>query len=327
MKNTILPLLLTTTFAACTSTGTDTSISQAPTSSGGYAGSAGNADPEAITLTASAPLIRGVVVEGVKNSSAEEVSITISNQQFIDGELNSVDLTLTGGDSNVEGNTITLTWNEDNQRFEAIADGINYSLHHNYDQIGNWSSTDRSLSVAHVNVWGNGLYTDENGDALGGSYHGRILIGFNTAPDDVAARNDMATYIGNGQLDVARANVGNVGAYGTATLNADFTAGTISGRIDNLTNFDSNPDGYDIADGAVVTIEQANIDGNAFAVDISIDAADFGLSANDDITGLGQFYGEDAANVGGTFSGAGTDSTDDGTVFITGSFGAQEQQE
>ena len=324
MKNTILPLLLTTTFAACTSTGTDTSISQAPTSSGGYAGSAGNADPGAITLNTNISFLYDVNVTTDDNTiryiNDGDFEIEITNQQFDaeTGDLISFDIVPNSRDDFLA----SLTWNEANRRYEGF--DMYGSTYYWYERF---SSNDNALAL----YWFNSVYEDVvvNGAETNGEDFGSALIGINSSPTDVAARTNSATYAGTGIIELLRADDGaKTYGEGDVTLTADFTAGTIGGQITNIENASSyNTAGYNIADGAVVTIEQATIDGNAFALDISIDAADFGLSANDDITGLGQFYGEDAANVGGTFSGAGTDSTDDGTVFITGGFGAQETQE
>ena len=324
MKQLILPLLLTTTFAACTSTGTDTSISQAPTSSGGYAGDAGNANPEAITLTTSATRLSDVTQtrDGIttENHRSIEAEFNITNQQFNaeTGDLISFDLIPLGLDQFL----YSLTWNEANNRYEGVDTfgAMNYV----YERF---SSNDDALALYWLYAASESVVFDEA--ELSGEEFGSVLIGINSSPTDVAARTNSATYAGTGIIELLRADDGaRTYGQGDVSLTADFTAGTIGGQITNIENDAShNTAGYDIADGAVVTIEQATIDGNAFALDISIDADDFGLSASDDITGLGQFYGEGAANVGGTFSGAGTDSTDDGTVFITGGFGAQETQE
>lgn len=115
--------------------------------------------------------------------------------------------------------------------------------------------------------------------------------------------------------------------WGELTLNADFSAGAISGGIDNV--WVQQPDGTwaQVADTNSIAISNGDIDGSRFHAEWAGQDTDTSSALEDSLRGfegsmLGEFYGPNGEEVGGVVTGerAVTDQV------IHGRFGGESQQ-
>ena len=114
--------------------------------------------------------------------------------------------------------------------------------------------------------------------------------------------------------------------WGELTLNADFTAGAISGSADNLWVLLPAGTWTQAADTNSIAVSNGTIDGSQFHAEWAGQDTDTSSAAEDSFRGfegsmLGEFYGPDGEEVGGVFSGerAATDQV------INGRFGGESQ--
>ena len=187
------------------------------------------------------------------------------------------------------------------------------------------------------------LYSFEAGTAGGSTVpnnpgdFGVIAVGPNSDPTNVTALTGAATYDDGGaaraRIIVAHNNGGvfNHGqASGEITLTADFDANTINGQIFNITDTGSDS-GYEITNGATITLDSGAITGNTFNNGLTIDGSQFGLSNVATGYASGMFYGSNGSptvgkggtTIGGTLGGTGTSSVTGGNAVISGGFVAQ----
>lgn len=206
----------------------------------------------------------------------------------------------------LDGIPVTMRWNTDDERFEGTNAGTEI---HSYP----WMITENAqASLGWITVFGD----------LGGM--GLEVGGFNTDPNIVNARADIANYIGLGGISIV-AEDGSFWAAldGEAVLIADFGKGTISGTVELTQN---NGDGGLTIPATTLSLNETKITQNTFDGAATIDKAAFGLSDVGTIDVDGMFYEADATAVGGTLSGIGTATIENGggTVFLNGAFLADE---
>lgn len=206
----------------------------------------------------------------------------------------------------LDGIPVTLQWNTDNDRYEGTNAG-------NEIHIYPWMITENAQASL---GWITGF-----GDLAG---MGLEVGGFNTDPSIVNARADIANYIGLGGVSVvSEDNSFWAVVNGEAALMADFGKGTISGTIE-LTQ--TNGYGGLAIPDSTLSLNETQITQNTFDGTATIDEAAFGLTDVGNIDVDGMFYEADATAVGGTLSGVGTATVENGggTVFLNGAFLADE---
>ncbi|TCD16254.1 transferrin-binding protein-like solute binding protein [Oricola cellulosilytica] len=187
---------------------------------------------------------------------------------------------------------------------------------------------------------GFGVRTNSKGtvtaDDADGFSNGFGFVGLETAPSDMP-KTGAAVYKGYGRIDAYNKQVDfsvagneNRRVYsGDSTLEADFGAGTVSGRVDLSEARRRITDGSgglsetrtDISgQGASVLLDSAAIVQNGFASDLSLNAAAEtslaadGISADTEAVAVGRFYGTGAGEVGAVIAGEGTSHVITGAV-------------
>ncbi len=151
----------------------------------------------------------------------------------------------------------------------------------------------------------------------GPTIFGYPVHGLETDPAQVAALASSAP--GTASYNIARAQMelykGSAGTYigagfGGGTLNADFTGSTVNGTV----TFNSGI--FGITNGAVLNMN-GTISGNGFTGTVTAPTpTEFLMNSVTSTTLAGKFYGVNAADAGGTFSGTGLSSSD-GTTPVT----------
>ena len=157
----------------------------------------------------------------------------------------------------------------------------------------------------------NGYFSDASGILAFG------IVGYNTNPNDMPSTG-TASYSGDAFIsidtDVVPGYGGNysAGAYGTASLSADFVAQAMSGSL-NFVQLESSDESKAISSKA--TLSNGTISGNTFSADLNFE--DLGsLNLTDGSADLvGDFYEQGGNAVGGSILGTATvDSIDDGSA-------------
>ncbi len=176
----------------------------------------------------------------------------------------------------------------------------------------------------YLTVWG--YQTNQVSPNSQPDLNGFAVVGTETRPQDLAPLVS-ATYSGRARMDT-RADTGWVDnqtsrtrVRGDMNLAADFSAGTVSGAISNMTL--QPPGGVEAGIAGAVSMDQTALTGNGFAGTLTPNAAFLtSLGANASMTGNygGTFYGPAAEQVGGTLSVTGSANGQgfNGTGYYTG---------
>ena len=185
------------------------------------------------------------------------------------------------------------------------------------------SSTSASGQVALgsfvIDAYGAGAGPDD-------SYFAHTVHGLETPPGTIATSFGSATYSGPARLsvvhDVRATNGGNL-AYGngtgTARLNVDFTTGQVDGRMD-ITDDGTSTTGYNILPTRIY-VNPTSISGNGFSSSLNVPRpADLGMAAVNTTGVSGKFYGANASDIGGSFSGSGTSGNGTAAAQFQGAF-------
>ena len=153
--------------------------------------------------------------------------------------------------------------------------------------------------------WSHNRYEDADSDVWVFGTFGKVVHGSRT-PAASMPSTGSATYLGSAYADVwepspANASVRNAGGIrGSLALSADFAAGSISGRIDNLARRMNLSSPYSSVSGQFA-IDNGAIQGNGLTADLS------GLGYSGAVRGA--FYGPAADEAAGVMEATGSDST------------------
>lgn len=153
-------------------------------------------------------------------------------------------------------------------------------------------------------VWSHNRYEDADSDAWVFGTWGRVVHGSRTPAASMPAAGS-ATYVGNAYADIweprpASASFRDAGGIrGSLALSADFAAGSISGRIDNLEERMNSGSPYSSVSGSFA-IGNGAIQGNALSADLS------GLGYSGSVRGA--FYGPAADEAAGVMEATDSDN-------------------
>lgn len=285
----LFPLFLV---AAC---GGGSSNIDVPTASTGYAKTGDSIlNSGGITFRTKMPMIY-FAGNGERQIVMRDVSLTQSP---------SADNTMTAV---VDGATYVMPWNPVEGRWEGTLGSATAIL---YPQA---LSGDEQLGSGYLANWDTSLGPDNF------SYLGINVTGFNTSPVEVGAQTGTAAYSGTTELIISHGGGDNVFASGAAAFNANFDAGTIDGMLTVSTDFADNPSNA-TADNAEISILSTAIDGNGFNTSIMLNPTDFGMETFTGGQSEGQFFGVDAADIGGYVFGGGTKDGGTTDVLLQGGF-------
>ena len=147
---------------------------------------------------------------------------------------------------------------------------------------------------------------------------GFYAAGLQTDPAQITALgNGTLGYTGQTILAIDHGGNKSVGA-GTVALSANLATGMVSGTM--TINDDGSDSGFEITNGAVITVNPAAISGNSFAGTWSATAADLSMTSIGTTNIAGNFYGENAFDIGGSFNGSGVSADGTTPAYITGGF-------
>lgn len=200
----------------------------------------------------------------------------------------------------VNGKTYALTYNPSSDEFQ-----------------GSFGNETVSAFVENQNQYASvGGATIETRDARGALLTTEIVTGIVGFSADPAALPATATYTGSAALTVLKSNGDVDAATGSATLNADFSRGTIDGTMaltDPLGDGGSFGSGTGSVDLGTFTasIGTGQITGSAFSAPVNVAAGDIGAVANPNLRMNGGFYGPVGEHAIGIAIGQAT-STDPG---------------
>ena len=209
----------------------------------------------------------------------------------------------------VGGTNITLNKNL------ATGDFYDSSLAYGVHLVPGGSTSDGQMVLALVNA-----------NLFGTGQAGLGVYGLPTYPGQMPTAGN-ATYSGAGMVVVDHgtnsATVNTTSANATTTLNANFSAGTISGSM-SLTELASST-GFAIpAAGTTLMLNPATITGNSFSGTWSVaNLGDLHLSSIGSAAYNGGFFGVSAADVGGSLSAIGVSADGVTPAFIFGGFMGQ----
>ena len=237
-----------------------------------------------------------------------------------DSRVTSVDLVDTsdgGGGVNVtyvlDGTTHQISfaaseYNLNGSWYGTTSDDIAFSI---WDNAGLFANN-RRYDHLDVNGWDICTYPTATDPCAPGSDR-RILRGYVVHGDPTPVLPPgMATYEGTVRMDSYPSDNPDSAArlryYGSMMLNADFDAHSVAGMFDSFTvqAIGGNPETSDIE----IMIESGSIANNDISAHLVGQAGTDAAGFTGDMDG--QFYGPDAAEVGGTIEG----TQDDTTVFI-----------
>ncbi|MEM8980208.1 MAG: hypothetical protein AAGD04_12040 [Pseudomonadota bacterium] len=125
----------------------------------------------------------------------------------------------------------------------------------------------------------------------------------------MAARSGRVTYIGTGFARVVASYDSYFAiAVGDASVEVDFSSQTASGEL-ALKEITASRVGNIAINDTTVIFEPTYLDANYFALDLTLDPTDFGLTNFDQQTGRAIFYGAGPTSVAGVASGTGASAT------------------
>ena len=209
-----------------------------------------------------------------------------------------------------DGVPVTVNWDPVDSRFEGVSGDIEVWVSPMF------LSDNNQLGF----VWMN-LFDDRGSSAF--RQWGPTLVGFNTDPNAVSGRSDIATFSGTGNISInAVDNTFWTSANGPANLSVDFGGGTLSGTID-LTDCGCGFGGAGI-DPTTITLANGSISGNTFSMDATLDLADLNLASFSNVVVDGEFFETNATAVGGYFEGTGTSNIGGIATTMIGAFAADQ---
>ncbi len=209
-----------------------------------------------------------------------------------------------------DGVPVNLAWDAIDNRYEGLNGDVEIRVAYRGVSDNNQSGL----------VWFNIRDTRGGGDFR---HWGPAVLGFNTDPDVVAGRNDMASFSGAGIISINAVDDSFwTTADGPASLNVDFAAGILNGTIE-LSDCSCGFGGADIAE-TTITLSGGTISGNTFTMDADINLADLNLATMSTLTVDGDIYETNATRLGGTFGGSGTSTIGGEETTLIGAFGADE---
>jgi hypothetical protein len=244
-------------------------------------------------------------------STAGDFSIKPNNAGGLDMKVNGQTISFAGSDVNAEGNG----WEKDDGKTKLTS-----------FWGGDVGKIVDGTDTNYVQVW---RYRTGSGNDL---TRGFATIGVETPTSEVGTMTAKATYKGDARVDMAMADHPGqqIQVKGDMTLNADFTAKSVDGSIDNLkgryVEGDAGTGAWEKASSGSVALNKGTISGNGFSggtltqknVAFS-DAVTQGTEVNiDGSTYSGRFYGPNADQVGGVINVKGTVATDDGSKPVVG---------
>lgn len=298
LKITHVIMVSAVALSACSSGANGVNGVAPATGESGYASAGIDLDTVGESLAAKARL------QGGDFSGAPNVGVSTLNLAFEDtGVADEFIVTF-------DGVPVNLAWNAITNRFEGLDGDVEI-------RVSPWGLSDNNQSAL---VWINILDSRGGGDF---QHWGPMAVGFNTGPDVVAGRADMASFSGTGIISInAVDNSFWTSADGPASLDVDFAAGTLSGTID-LTDCGCGFGGAAI-DPTTITLSGGTISGNTFTMDADIDLADLNLATMSTLTVNGDIYETNATALGGAFDGFGTSTIGGEETTLIGAFGADE---
>ncbi|WP_163269689.1 transferrin-binding protein-like solute binding protein [Chelativorans alearense] len=230
---------------------------------------------------------------------------------------------------------IDVTINGETESYSSAnvsADGFGFESDDGDRNIYTWSAdsaqgaVDGTDGYAYHQRWGHFWRSPSSGDSM----FGFAVLGSETAPQDVAARDDTATYSGDAYIyaygtdgdDFDRTAI-----RGDLTLTADFGQGEISGAVSDMEGRErvNGVDGsWTPVPGAEIDLQSADIAGNGYEGTTAVnDTFKTALDVTEfDGTYRGKFFGPDAEETAGVIVASGVA---DGEDFVaSGSFGADK---
>lgn len=251
----------------------------APTAATGYAQS-GDKVQRGVTLN-----IKNAKFIAFERGSSEQTLVAKDFVHKISDDGSEVDLT-------IDGETATLSNGGTGRRYDGAIGGKTFSV----IRIGNLDGADGVVEGVFV-------FVSDSSSFVGGYQ----ILGFNTNPSDVPVTG-TATYRGNAAM--ATRHAGNDGfADGTAQLDVNFAANTVSG---NIALKDANDSNAEIVLPTIdITFSDTPLGGNGFEVNPTVTlgplaGADAPVIAINSTDLAGQFFGNTGQAAAGQIQSTGT---------------------
>lgn len=201
-----------------------------------------------------------------------------------------------------------------------------------FDIFINRNDFDEFLEGGRGYALAGGIFDAQEDDNFGHSI--RFVVGAETqdaAIDALGSEGAVAAYEGGGSIDIRQADAGfntfNGGVFGDVTLVADFGSGTVFGLMDQLevrerrdrVEGEWTVEEQDFVPGGIIVLNPTDFSTNGFegtmtANQTLTDAFEIAGAVASGTTYSGAFFGPQAEEVGGTFSGEASVAGESGTT-------------
>ena len=234
-------------------------------------------------------------------------------------------LHLSGGALDLQNYNLSYRYSAKTNQYFAIINGQEIALTYSAGSGYQGSNSNYSVSADYLDstadnqvelTYFRGVHT-----ATGEAYGAYVAAGLPTNPTQVAALSGTATFTGTAILEVLHdtgSSINFTGGSGTATINADFGTGIVSGAM-SITDDGTSDTGYAMS-ATTILIDPTAMTGNGFSSTLTVVAADLAMNSVTSSALDGTFFGVNAADVGGSFSALGISNDGTSAAYLTGGF-------